>query len=112
MLFECLDLTRVQQRADNLIHFCTCHVAGALDRAELAVDPESWRRAPRQEEVGTSVVPEYLEPRRDGVCIGRSQRITSFVLRVNPKRPAESAGRFSSLASSLPLSAQTPSSRS
>ena len=38
---------------------------GTFDRTELAADPDPWRRVSGQQEVGTFLVPEDLQPRRD-----------------------------------------------
>ena len=38
---------------------------GTFDRTELAVDPDPWCRVSGQQEVGTLLIPENLQPRRD-----------------------------------------------
>ena len=69
---------------------------GPFDRTEFAVDSDPWRRVTGQQEVGTLLVPEDLQPRRDRLGIDVVHRIASFVRRSDAEEPGPKAGLFGS----------------
>ncbi len=62
---ECLPLRWGEKRPDERVDLVAGEHRGTFDWTEFAVDPDPWCRISGQQEVGTLLIPENLQPRRD-----------------------------------------------